>query len=128
MQFQFDHCMIRVKDLDKSLHFYQHILGMQLIRQQDYPEGRFSNVFLTFQHGSAIELTYNWDQQQDYVLGDAWGHFALMVNNVVEAVDYLQQQGVSIKVPAKKMQHGTRMLAFVLDPDGHSIEIIQTDT
>lgn len=125
MKFQLDHCMIRVMDLEKSLHFYRDILGMTVIRQQEYPEGKFTNVFLKFEQGSAIELTHNWHRETEYTLGDAWGHFALQVDNVVEAVTYLENHGVVIKVPAKKMNHGNRMLAFVLDPDGHSIELIE---
>lgn len=126
MKFQLDHCMIRVKNLDVSLYFYQDILGMQLIRKQEYPDGKFTNVFLKFESGSAIELTYNWDREIDYTLGDAWGHFALQVENVVEAVAYLEEKGVTIKVPAKKMNHGNRMLAFVLDPDGHAVELVES--
>lgn len=125
MQFQLDHVMIRVKNLQQSLDFYQRVLGMQVVRQQDYPEGKFTNVFLKFESGSAIELTYNWDQQQAYTLGDAWGHLALMVNDVVAAVQYLETEGVRIKTPAKKMNHSDRMLAFILDPDGHAIELIE---
>lgn len=125
MKFQLDHCMIRVLDLEKSLHFYRDILGMEVIRSQDYPEGKFTNVFLSFEQGSAIELTYNWDRETHYNLGDAWGHFALKVNDVTEAVRYLETKSVVIKVPPKKMNHGNRMLAFILDPDGHSIELIE---
>lgn len=125
MKFQLDHCMIRVRDLEKSLYFYRDILGMVVLRQQEYPDGKFTNVFLKFENGSAIELTYNWERQINYELGDAWGHFALQVENVESAVNYLKNQGVIIKVPAKKMNYGNRMLAFILDPDGYSIELIE---
>lgn len=125
MRFQLDHFMIRVKDLERSVFFYQDILGMQLLRRKDYPEGKFTNVFFKFDQGCAIELTYNWERQQNYSLGDAWGHFALIVDDVVEAVKYFEAHGVIIKTSAKKMNHGNRMLAFILDPDDHAIELIE---
>lgn len=124
--FRFDHVMLRVRDLEKSLDFYTRILGMEVLRKNDYEGGRFTNVFIGFgpeNITTTIELTHNWDQETVYDLGDAYGHLAFNVDSVTEAMAYLEKEGVTIRTPAKRMNHGTRMLGFVEDPDGHVIEI-----
>jgi len=126
INFRLDHTMIRVKDLDKSLDFYTRILGMQILRNTDYPAGRFTNVFVGFgpeNVTTTLELTHNWDQEEPYDKGKAYGHLAFNVGNVVEAMEYLESEGVTIRSPAKAMNHGTRMLGFVEDPDGYVIEL-----
>ncbi len=127
--FKLDHTMIRVKDLDKSLDFYSRILGMQVLRNTEYPDGGFTNVFVGFgpeDEYPSIEITYNWDQADDYDKGNAWGHLAIMVPDVVAACDYLKAEGVNIIRPAGPMKNGTRMLAFIEDPDGYKIELNET--
>lgn len=101
--------------------------GMKVLRHTDYESGRFTNVFLSFNENteSSLELTYNWDQKDPYEKGQAFGHLALMVNDIHEAVDKLAHSGVRIKTPPKKMNHGQRIIAFVLDPDDYLIELIE---
>ena len=122
-----DHQMMRVKDLDKSVDFYTRILGMKLLRQTEYPDGKFTNTFVGYQpegEGTALELTYNWDQEEDYEMGEGWGHLALMVEDVYATCDKLAAEGVTISRPAGPMKHGTRVIAFIEDPDGHKIELV----
>lgn len=124
--FRLDHTMIRVANLDASLDFYCRILGMKILRKNDYPAGRFTNVFLGYgpeNETTTLELTHNWDTTHPYDKGAAYGHIAFNVDDVVSAMDYLASQGVSIRSPAKPMNHGTRMLGFVYDPDGYIIEL-----
>ena len=127
MQFSLDHVMLRVLDLDKSLAFYRDILGMKVLRHTEYESGRFTNVFLSFNENaeSSLELTYNWDQKEPYEKGQAFGHLALMVNDIHKAVEKLAQSGVRIKTPPKQMNHGQRIIAFVFDPDDYLIELIE---
>ncbi len=122
-----DHQMMRVKDLDKSVDFYTRILGMKLLRQTEYPDGKFTNTFVGYQpegEGTSLELTYNWDQEEDYEMGQGWGHLALMVDDVYATCDKLAAEGVTITRPAGPMKHGTRVIAFIEDPDGHKIELV----
>ncbi len=124
---QIDHQMMRVKDLDKSVDFYTRILGMKLLRQTEYPDGKFTNTFVGYQpegEGTSLELTYNWDQEEDYEMGQGWGHLALMVEDVYATCDKLAEEGVIISRPAGPMKHGTRVIAFIEDPDGHKIELV----
>lgn len=126
IKFRLDHTMIRVRDLEKSLDFYTRILGMEVLRNTDYPGGRFTNVFVGFgpeNVTTTLELTHNWDQEEPYEVGRAYGHIAFNVENVVAAMEYLESEGVTIRSPAKPMNHGTRMLGFVEDPDGYVIEL-----
>ena len=125
-KFAIDHAMIRVSDLDKSLDFYTRILGMKVLRKTDYPEGRFTNTFVGYQgedQGTTLELTYNWDNQEPYDRGNAWGHIALKVADVRTASAYLKSEGVAFTKEPSPMKHGTRMLAFIKDPDGYPIEL-----
>ena len=122
-----DHTMMRVKDLDKSIDFYTRILGMKLLRQAEYPEGRFTNTFVGYQaegEGPTLELTHNWDQEDDLEMGQGWGHVALMVEDVYATCDKLAAEGAKITRPAGPMKHGTRVIAFIEDPDGHKIELV----
>ena len=124
--FSIDHAMIRVSDLDKSLDFYTRILGMKVLRKTDYPEGRFTNTFVGYHgedDGASLELTYNWDQREPYERGSAWGHIALKVADVRAASDYLKSEGVEFTKEPSPMKHGTRILAFIKDPDGYPIEL-----
>ena len=124
--FRLDHTMIRVKDLDRSLKFYTGILGMKIHRKTEYPQGRFTNTFIGYTDedaGTNLELTYNWDQKEDYTKGNAWGHLALKVSDVYATSEYLKKQGVEFTKEPSPMKNGTRILAFIKDPDGYVIEL-----
>jgi len=124
--FRLDHTMIRVFDQDKSLDFYTRILGMKILRQTEYPDGRFTNTFIGYQDeddGTSIEMTYNWDQQEPYDMGNAWGHFALKVSDVYATAEYLKSEGVEFVRDAGPMNAGTRIIAFFKDPNGYVIEL-----
>jgi lactoylglutathione lyase len=113
--------MIRVRDLEKSLDFYTRILGMQVLRQKEYPGGKFTNTFVGYgpeETHPAIELTYNWDQEEPYDMGNGWGHVALEVPDVYAACEALQSVGANITRAPGPMKNGTRVIAFVEDPDG----------
>lgn len=124
------HTMLRVGDLQKSLEFYQQIFGMQLLRQKDYPDGRFTLAFLAYgpepEH-TAIELTHNWDIDQ-YELGNAFGHIAIEVDDAYQACAEIKAKGGNVVREAGPMKHGSTVIAFVRDPDGYMIELIQKKT
>jgi lactoylglutathione lyase len=120
--------MIRVGDLDRSIGFYTNVLGMQLLRRNDYPDGRFTLAFVGYgaESGHAvIELTHNWDTQS-YALGDGFGHIALEVDDAYAACDEIKRRGGRVVREAGPMKHGTTVIAFVEDPDGYKIELIQS--
>ena len=125
-EFRLDHTMIRVRNLERSLDFYVRILGMRILRQQEYPEGRFTNTFVGYTNedeGTNLEITYNWDQEEDYTKGNAWGHLAIKVPDVYSASEYLKHHGVEFTKEPSPMKGGTRILAFIKDPDGYPIEL-----
>lgn len=120
------HTMLRVSNLEKSIHFYTKILHMQLLRQKDYPDGRFTLAFLGYGDESthtALELTYNWDTK-DYDIGNGFGHLAIEVDNVYDACDDIKQLGSIITREPGPMKHGQTVLAFCQDPDGYAIELL----
>jgi len=122
------HTMMRVKDLDKSIEFYTKHLGMKVIRQSEYPEGKFTNTFIGYDddpRSPQIELTYNWGKEEPYELGDAWGHIALGVKDIHKTCAALEAAGVNVPRKPGPMKHGTTVIAFVRDPDNHSIELIE---
>lgn len=126
--FRILHTMIRVKDLDRSLDFYCDKLGMTLIRKTDYPGGEFTLAFVGYgseESTAVIELTHNWGQEEDYDLGDAFGHVAIGVKDIYGLCDRLKDSGVSIPRPPGPMKHGTTVIAFLEDPDGYKIELIE---
>ena len=122
------HTMIRVGDLDRSIQFYTEVLGMHLLRRKDYPEGKFTLAFVGYGpelEESVIELTYNWDTES-YDLGNGFGHIALGVDDIYEVCEAIRSKGgVVIREPGP-MKHGTAVIAFVKDPDGYAIELIET--
>lgn len=123
------HTMLRVGDLDRSIAFYTDILGMKLLRRQDYPEGRFTLAFVGYQpesEGAVLELTHNWDTT-GYDLGNGYGHIALGVPDAYAACDAIRAAGGKVLREAGPMKHGTTVIAFVDDPDGYKIELIQRD-
>jgi lactoylglutathione lyase len=128
-KFRFLHTMIRVRDLDKSLRFYTNLLGMKLLRKRDYPSGQFTLAFVGYGDESSntvIELTHNWGQAEPYNLGSAFGHLALGVPDVYETCERLAAAGVKIPRPAGPMAHGGSVIAFIEDPDGYRIELVQS--
>lgn len=121
------HTMLRVGDLEKSLEFYTQVLGMRLLRRKDYPDGKFTLAFVGYQEedeGAVIELTHNWDTSS-YDLGNGYGHIALEVEDAYQACDEIKARGGKVTREAGPMKHGQTVIAFVEDPDGYKIELIQ---
>ena len=120
------HTMLRVTDLDRSLSFYQDVLHMKLFRKTDYPEGRFTLAFVGYgeeQPNTVLELTHNWDTKE-YQLGNAYGHIAIGVDDVYQACERIREAGGEIVREPGPMAHGISVLAFVKDPDGYMIELL----
>lgn len=130
-KFSMMHTMIRVKDLDKSLDFYTRLLGMELLRKKDFPEGKFTLAFVGYgpeESNTVVELTYNWDQEGPYDVGNGFGHLALGVRDIHGVCAELEKAGASIPRKPGPMKHGTTEIAFIEDPDGYKIELIDLDT
>ena len=129
--FQLMHTMLRVYDLEKSIDFYQNLLGMKLLNRLDFPEGKFTLAFLGYgpeETHSVIELTYNYDQEKPYELGEAYGHIALGVRDIHGICAQLEAAGANIPRKPGPMKHGTTEIAFIEDPDGYKVELIDLDT
>jgi lactoylglutathione lyase len=121
------HTMLRVGDLDKSIAFYTNILGMRLLRRHDYPDGKFTLAFVGYGDESSeavLELTHNWDTD-NYDIGTGYGHVALEVDDAYKACVDVKARGGKVTREAGPMKHGTTVIAFVEDPDGYKIELIQ---
>jgi len=121
------HTMLRVGNLDHSIAFYTEVLGMQLLRRQDYPDGRFTLAFVGYgdeASNAVLELTHNWDTP-GYDLGNGYGHIALAVPDAAAACAAIKERGGKVVREAGPMKHGKTILAFVEDPDGYKIELIQ---
>jgi len=121
------HTMIRVGNLDRSIDFYTNVLGMQLLRKKDYPDGKFTLAFIGYgpeSEQTAIELTYNWDTGS-YDLGNGFGHIALAVDDAAAACETIRQRGGKVVREAGPMKHGSTVIAFIEDPDGYKIELIE---
>ncbi|MFM2304056.1 MAG: hypothetical protein RLZZ135_1466 [Cyanobacteriota bacterium] len=124
------HTMLRVGNLEASIRFYCDILGMKLLRQQDFPEGKFTLAFVGYgdeSTNSVIELTYNWGTSA-YTIGDAYGHIAIGVDDIYTTCDRITDRGGKVVRPPGAMKHGTTVIAFVEDPNGYKIELIQVGT
>ncbi len=120
------HTMIRVNDLDESINFYCDLLGMKLMRKKDYPSGRFTLAFVGYGSESeeaVIELTHNWDTHE-YNLGNAFGHIALGVEDIYKTCENLRDKGAKIVREPGPMKHGSTEIAFIEDPNGYKIELI----
>ncbi|MBE9568826.1 MAG: lactoylglutathione lyase [Proteobacteria bacterium] len=121
------HTMLRVENLEQSIKFYTEIMGMTLLRQKDYPDGRFTLAFLGYgdeKENTALELTHNWDTDH-YDLGNGFGHLAIEVEDVYTAAEKIRDHGGKILREPGPMNAGTTLLAFVADPDGYEIELLQ---
>lgn len=120
------HTMIRTGNLDRAIAFYTDVLGMKLLRRKDYPEGKFTLAFVGYgdeaEH-SVIEFTYNWGVES-YEMGNAFGHLALEVEDVHQAVENIRAKGGAVVREAGPMNAGTTIIAFIKDPDGYFIELI----
>ena len=124
------HTMIRVGDLQKSIDFYTEIFGMKLLRKKDYPGGKFTNVFLGYgdeKDNTVIELTHNWETS-NYDLGNGFGHLAFGVDDIYATCDKIRQKDIKISREPGPMKHGTTVIAFVEDPDGYQLELIEKKT
>ena len=124
------HTMLRVGDLEKSIAFYTDVLGMKVLRRKDYPEGKFTLVFVGYQdeaQGTVLELTHNWDTRQ-YDLGNGYGHIAVEVDDAYQACAEVKKRGGNVTREPGPMKHGATVIAFVEDPDGYKIEFIQKKT
>ena len=120
------HTMLRVGDLERSIEFYTKVLGMHLLRRKDYPDGKFTLAFVGYgdeKDEAVIELTYNWDTDH-YDLGAGFGHIAIEVDDVYEAVETLRSRGGKVIREAGPMNAGITIIAFVQDPDGYAIELL----
>ena len=121
------HTMLRVGDMQRSIDFYTSVLGMRLLRQNDYPDGKFTLAFFGYEDeskASAIELTYNYGVER-YEIGTAYGHIALEVDDAYAACEAVRAKGCKVTREAGPMKHGSTVIAFVEDPDGYKIEFIQ---
>ena len=121
------HTMLRVGDLEKSLQFYCDVLGMTLLRQKDYPGGKFTLAFVGYGDESdhtVLELTHNWGVES-YDLGEGYGHIALGVDDIYKTCDEIKARGGNVVREPGPMKHGTTVIAFVTDPDGYKVELIQ---
>jgi len=124
------HTMLRVGNLERSIRFYTDVLGMQILRRKDYPEGKFTLAFVGYQsetEGTVLELTHNWETDH-YDLGTGFGHIAIEVDNAYEACKKVRNLGGRVMREAGPMKHGTTVIAFIEDPDGYKIEFIQKKT
>jgi lactoylglutathione lyase len=121
------HTMIRVTDMDKSIDFYTNIFGMQLLRKKEFPEGKFTLAFVGYgseEENAVIELTHNWETDS-YDMGNAFGHIAIGVDDAYKACDEITAKGGDVVRPAGPMKGTTTVIAFVKDPDGYMIELIE---
>jgi lactoylglutathione lyase len=121
------HTMLRVGDLERSIGFYTNVLGMRLLRRKDYPSGRFTLAFVGYgdeRDHTVLELTHNWDTSS-YEIGDGYGHIALGVEDIQGVCDQIRGQGGRVVREPGPMKHGTTVIAFVEDPDGYKVELIQ---
>lgn len=121
------HSMIRVNDLEESINFYREVLGMNILREKEYPEGKFSLAFLGYgkeTENTVIELTYNWDKN-DYEHGDAFGHIAIEVDDIYKVCEEIKNKGVKVIRDPGPMMGSRLLLAFIEDPNGYKIELIE---
>jgi len=122
--------MLRVADLEASLKFYCDVLGMKLLRQKDYPGGKFTLAFVGYgdeANNTVIELTYNWGVDR-YTLGDAYGHIAIGVEDIYATCEAIAAKGGEVVRKPGPMKHGSTVIAFVKDPTGYKVELIQKGT
>jgi lactoylglutathione lyase len=123
------HTMLRVTNLDKALDFYCNVLEMKLIRRKDYAEGRFTLAFVGYgdeMNSTVLELTHNWDTDS-YDQGSAYGHIAIGVDDVYATCDRVKAKGGKVIREAGPMKGGRTVIAFLEDPDGYKVELLQDE-
>jgi lactoylglutathione lyase len=121
------HTMIRVNHLDESIKFYTEVLGMNLLSKEDYPDGEFTLAFLSYgktKQDPCIELTYNYGKHS-YDLGNAFGHIALGTDDIKATCERVKAQGGKVVREPGPMKHGTTVIAFIEDPNGYKVELIE---
>jgi lactoylglutathione lyase len=121
------HTMLRVGDMDRSVRFYTEVLQMRLLRRRDYPDGKFTLAFVGYgdeDSEAVLELTYNWGVEK-YEIGAGYGHIAIAVDDASQACDEVRKRGGKVTREAGPMKHGTTVIAFIEDPDGYKVELIQ---
>jgi lactoylglutathione lyase len=121
------HTMLRVGDLERSITFYTDVLGMRLLRRKDYPGGRFTLAFVGYGEESdstVLELTHNWDTPS-YEIGSGYGHIAIGVDDIVAVCDQIRTKGGRVVREPGPMKNGSTVIAFVEDPDGYKVELIE---
>ncbi len=124
------HTMLRVGNLERSIKFYTEVLGMKILRQNDFPEGKFTLAFVgygTESESTVLELTYNYGVES-YDMGKAYGHIAIEVDDAYKACELVKNAGGKVMREAGPMLHGSTVIAFVQDPDGYNVEFIQAGT
>ncbi len=124
------HTMLRVGDMERSKAFYTQVLGMKVLREHDFPDGKFSLAFVGYgdeKHHTVLELTYNYGVDS-YEMGKAFGHIAIEVDDAYQACEQVKQAGGKVIREAGPMMHGSTVIAFIEDPDGYKIEFIQKGT
>ncbi len=122
------HTMIRVFDLEKSMDFYTRLMGMKLLRKREVPDGKYTLAFVGYGEEPAhtvIELTYNWDQAEPYEIGSGFGHLAIGVPDIYATCEQLEKEGIKITRAPGPVKFGTTVIAFIEDPDGYKIELIE---
>jgi lactoylglutathione lyase len=127
-QFKLLHTMVRVLDLDKSIDFYTRHLGMKVMRRTDFPGGKFTLAFVGYgdeASAAVVELTHNWEQDEAYEVGSGFGHLAIAVPDIYGACARMQDEGVTITREPGPMKHGKSVIAFIRDPDGYAIELVE---
>jgi lactoylglutathione lyase len=125
------HAMFRVSDLDKAMHFYTQQLGMTVLDHREHKKNQFSQVYLGYgsgYQGMTLELVFNWMQEAPYTLGDSYGHIAIEVSDIESLCNKLASEGVPMPRPPRAQRHGENTVAFVEDPDGHRIQLVQRPT
>ena len=121
------HTMLRVGNLEESVKFYTEVLGMKLLRQKEYPDGKFTLAFVGYGDDSdhtVLELTYNWGVEK-YNLGDAYGHIAIGIDDIYTTCNEIKARGGKVSREPGPMKHGSTVIAFVEDPDGYKVELVQ---
>ncbi|MBI5132661.1 MAG: lactoylglutathione lyase [Rhodopseudomonas palustris] len=127
-QFQLLHAMLRVTDIDRAIDFYTRLLGMTVLERRDHKKNQFTQAYLGYGAGSSgmtIELVFNWTEDQPYTHGTSYGHIAIGVSGITALCDRLAAQGVTMPRPPRAQRHGESIVAFIEDPDGHRIELVQ---
>ncbi len=121
----FLHTMLRVRDLERSVAFYTGPLGMKELRRREVPAGKYTLVFVGYGDGAEIELTHNWEQEEPYEVGSGFGHLAVGMPDIAAACDRVRAAGARVTREPGPVKHGTTVIAFVEDPDGYKVELIQ---